>query len=202
MLNRIYGSDLIMNGTASYSSERRNRYELINGETYMMSSPGVSHVRVNGNLHKIFGNYLAGKRCEPFNQFNVFFSETDHFIPDEIIVCNPDIVEDDVVHGTPDLVVEILSKSTARKDKNEKFFKYEQYGVKEYWIVDPFSKSVDVYHLINDKLVRDEFTYALYTDIEFKQLDEEEKAESKFYIKVSIYDDFYVKLDDIFDRVK
>ena len=98
-----------MNAMAYSYSDTRDEYEIINGEVYMMSSPKANHIRVNGNLHGIFRDYLKGKTCEPFSNFNVYFNEEDHFIPDEMIVCNPDIVEDDAVHGAPDLVVEILS---------------------------------------------------------------------------------------------
>ena len=181
--------------------ENREEYEIINGKIYMMSSPKANHVRVNGNIHGIFRDYLKGKTCEPFNQFNVFLSEEDHFIPDEIIVCDPDIVEDDAVHGAPDLVVEISSASTARRDRMEKFNAYEKYGVKEYWIIFPQEKRVEVYLRKDDKLVLDN-VYSVYQDFEWDNLTAEKKAEVKFEIKVSLYDDFYVKLEDIFDRVK
>ena len=176
-------------------------YEVIDGQVYMMSSPNVNHVRVNGNLHNIFSGYLKGKRCESFTEFNVFFDDDNYFIPDEIIVCDPEIVEDDGIHGTPDLVVEIASPSTARRDRMEKFKLYEKYGVKEYWIVSPEAKSVEVYLLNNGKLELDN-VYTVYRDFEWKALTEEQKAAVKHAIKVSLYDDFEVKLADIFERVK
>ena len=188
-----------MSGTLAYKEEYE-KYELINGEIYMMSAPSIAHIRINSTIDHIFGDYLEGKTCEAFNQTNVYLSEEDHFIPDEIIVCNPDIVEDDGIHGVPDLVVEILSKSTSRQDKNYKFFKYEQYGVKEYWIVDPFIKTVDVYLLKEGKFHHDN-TYQFYTDEEFNDLTERQKSEALFEIKVSLYDDFIVQLKDIFKRV-
>ena len=190
-----------MSNVAYATSDCREDYEIINGQVYMMSSPKYNHVVINGSLHRIFDTYLDGKTCEAFINFNVIFSEDDQFIPDEIIVCNPDLVEDDAIHGAPDLVVEILSKSTSRIDKNDKFFKYEQYGVKEYWIVDPYIKSVDVYILKDGKFIHDD-TYQYYTDEEFEKLNEKYKASAKFEIKVSIYDDFVVQLKDIFKRVK
>ena len=176
------------------------RQEIINGEVYLMSSPNKKHIRVNSNIDHIFDDYLDGKTCEFFNQFNVYLSEKDHFIPDEIIVCDPDIIEEKGVYGVPDLVVEILSKSTSRQDKNYKFFKYETYGVKEYWIVDPYIKTVDVYLLKDGKFHHDN-TYQFYTDEEFNDLTERQKAEAIFEIKVSLYDDFIVQLKDIFKHV-
>ena len=127
--------------------------------------------------------------------------DKDHqYMPDIIVVCNPNIVKENGVHGVPDLVVEILSKSTAKRDKIDKFRKYEQYGVKEYWIVDPFIKSVDVYLLKEGKFHHDN-TYQFYTDEEFNDLTERQKSEAIFEIKVSLYDDFVVKVKDIFKRV-
>ena len=155
-----------MSNSFDYDYKDERSCEIIDGEARMMSSPSINHTRINGNLHSIFSNYLRGKTCEPFNQSSVHFSEDDHFIPDEMIVCNPDIVEENFVNGTPDLVVEILSRSTASQDRNKKFSKYEKYGVKEYWIVDQYIKRVDVYHLVDGKFFK--FCEAqLYTDEEY-----------------------------------
>ena len=190
-----------MNAVAYACNDTREDYEIVNGQVYMMASPKASHVRVNGNLHKIFGNYLQGKTCEPFNQFNLFLSAENHFIPDEMIVCNPDIVDEDAVHGAPDLVVEILSKSTAKRDRIDKLFTYAKYGVKEYWIVDPKNKSVEVY-LLHDGVLIPNDIYQHYTDEELEQLTKETRESIKSEIKVSLYDDFFVKVDEVFDRVK
>lgn len=190
-----------MNDISYAVAEDYEKYELINGQVYMMGSPKYNHVVINGNLHSIFDRYLDGKRCQPFNQFNVFFDEKNRFIPDEIIVCNPDIVEEDAIHGVPDLVVEILSKSTARKDRAEKFFAYEKYGVKEYWIITPETKSVEVYLRKDDKLMLDN-VYSIYSEVEWNMLTAAKKAAAEFEIKVSIYDDFIIQLKDIFKRIK
>ncbi|MBR2179463.1 MAG: Uma2 family endonuclease [Selenomonadaceae bacterium] len=176
-------------------------HEIINGKVYPMSNRRYNHAVISSNISNIFERYLDGKRCEAFNQFNVFFDEDNHYVPDEVIICNPDIVEEDAIHGTPDLVVEILSKSTAIKDRMDKFVIYEKFGVKEYWIVDPFIKSVEVYLLKDGKLQRSDI-YQYYTDEEYNELTKLQKADAKFEIKVSLYDDFVVQLKDIFKRVK
>ena len=189
-----------MSGALAYQEEY-DRYEIINGEVYMRSIPMVNHQRIIGNILRLFDDYLEDKSDEVFYNLDTFFDKDNQYMPDIIVVCNPDIVEDDGVHGVPDLVVEILSKSTADRDRNEKFAKYEQYGVKEYWIVDPFMKRVEVYHLKDGKFVK----YAscqLYTDREIKLLSEREKEEIVSEIKVSLYDDFIVQVNDIFERVK
>ncbi|MBR1398192.1 MAG: Uma2 family endonuclease [Selenomonadaceae bacterium] len=190
-----------MSNVAYAYKDERNDYDVINGEVYMMAKPTASHARVQRNILGIFDRRLKGKRCESFSEIDVFFSEDDNLVPDVLIVCNPDIVEERGIYGTPDLVVEILSPSTARRDKIQKKSIYEKYGVKEYWIVDPFSKSVEIYLLKDGKFILDD-VYSTYRDYEWEALTDEEKANVKKSIKLSIYDDFEVELSDIFDRVK
>ena len=176
-------------------------FEVINGQVYMMSRPNTDHMTIEGNIFTAFKIYLKGKSCRPFNEVDVFFDDDNNFVPDVMIVCNPDIIEKKGIFGTPDLVVEILSPSTAVKDKMDKFVAYEKYGVKEYWIVSPESKSVDVYLLKDNKFVLDG-VYQFFTDEDFEDLTEKQKAMVRREIKVSLYDDFYVTLDDIFENVK
>ena len=190
-----------MSDVAYAMADNYEEYEIINGQVYMMSRPNTNHMKISGNIFSSFKNYLKGKRCIPFYETDVYFSEDDNFIPDVIIVCDPEIIEDDGIHGTPDLVVEILSPSTAQNDRIKKKIAYEKYGVKEYWIVDPISKSVEVYIRKDDKLELTE-VYSTYRDYEWKKLNEEEKAAVKKEIKLSIYDDFSVTLEDIFENVK
>ena len=190
-----------MNETAYAYKEEREDYEIIDGQVYMMSRPSTKHMSIEGNILTIFKNYLKGKNCKPFNEIDVFLSENDNFVPDVIIVCDPEIIEENGIHGTPDLVVEIASPSTARRDRMEKFAAYEKYGVKEYWVISPNEKRVEVYIRKDDKLVLDDI-YSIYRDFEWDRLKEEEKAQVKLSIKVSLYDDFYVKLEDIFEDVK
>lgn len=190
-----------MNTAVAYEYKDERPYEIISGEVRMMAAPSINHIRINGNLHNIFSNYLDGKKCESFNQSAIYLSEEDHFIPDEVIVCNPDIIEENFINGVPDLVVEILSKSTRNVDRDEKFRKYKQYGVKEYWIVDPFMKNVEVFHLIEGKFVKT-CDAQYYTEVEYKLLNDKERAAVVSEIKVSLYDDFVVRVEDIFKRVK
>ena len=69
-------------------------YELINGQVYMMSRPNTNHMKIELNIATIFDNYLSGKRCVPFNETDVFFDDDNNFVPDVIIVCDPEIIED------------------------------------------------------------------------------------------------------------
>ena len=181
--------------------EPEERYELINGEVYMMPRPNTAHMTVEVNIVTVFKNYLKGKSCRPFTETDVFLGRKNAFIPDVMIVCNPEIIKKKGIFGAPDLVVEILSPSTANKDRGLKFKTYEKFGVKEYWIVSPEAKTVEVY-LLNEGKLEFNYSYLIYPDYEWESLTEEEKAEVKMEIKVSLYDDFYVKLEDIFEDVE
>ena len=188
-----------MSGALAYKDEY-DAYELINGEVYMMARPAFNHMRIESNVFGLFDRYLKGKRCEAFFEPNVRLSEEDQFIPDVAIVCNPEILNDPWIDGVPDLVVEILSPSTARNDKFRKKAAYEKYGVKEYWIVDPLNRTVEIYHLIDGKFELGGFCVD-YRPRDLELLSEREKAETQTKIKVSIYDDFIIDVADVFEDV-
>ena len=193
-----------MAGALAYEPvvDEREQYELINGEVYMMPRPSINHARIAKKILGIFDRYLKGKRCEAFGEVDVHLGEKDNFIPDVIIVCNPDIIKYDAIYGTPDLVVEILSPSTALKDRTIKLATYAKYGVKEYWLVDPRGKSVEVYLLRDGVLLLDN-VYFLHSERWLKAIGAEEraKAEAQKMIKVSLYDDFIIDVADVFEDV-
>ena len=138
--------DKNMNGNLAYQEEPRE--ELLGGRIYMMSSPTVNHSQIASNIYYAFRSYLKGKTCRPFNDgVDVYLTENDRVIPDAMIVCNKNIIRLDGIHGAPDLVVEVLSPGTAKNDRGYKKNLYETAGVKEYWIVDPISHSIEVYIL-------------------------------------------------------
>lgn len=97
-----------MNGNLAYKGDWRE--ELIGGKIVMMSPAATNHNRISGNIYGIFWSYLKGKKCVPFGDGEkVFLTETDHYVPDFMVVCDRDKIKPDGVHGAPDLVVEILS---------------------------------------------------------------------------------------------
>ena len=174
-------------------------YEFINGEEYMMARPSIAHSEIKYNITTLFKNYLRGKRCRAFDEVDVYLNDEDHVIPDVVIVCNPDIINKKRIEGAPDLVVEILSRSTGKKDRTVKLMTYAKYGVKEYWIVEPAGKSVEVY-LLKDGAYDLDNIYYFYTEEEWEDMDDEERklAESQKMIKVSLYDDFMIDVGDVF----
>lgn len=174
------------------------RYETIHGEERMMTQPSTNHNRIAVNLSSIIHSYLRGKQCKLFGEVDVFFDENVHYIPDLIIVCDRDKIHPDGIYGAPDLVIEILSPSTAKIDRLEKKQNYEAFGVREYWIVNPKDKSIETYHLKNGILTLDDI-YHDYDPIEWKMLTEKEKAAQKLSLKVSLYDDFEIQVAEVFE---
>lgn len=133
------------------------RYELYDGQPVALASPSEAHQRILGELHLQLGTYLRGKKCRTYlSPFDVRIFEEDGDSPDDVdtvlqpdlmVVCDQSKVDQRGVHGAPDLVVEILSPGTARYDKLLKFNLYEKAGVKEYWLVDPATRTVSVHTL-------------------------------------------------------
>ena len=190
-----------MSETVYAYKENQEDYEIINGQIYMMARPTTDHMTVETNIITTFKNYLKGKKCRTFNETDVFLNDDNNIVPDVMIVCNPEIIKERGIYGVPDLIVEILSPSTATRDKLNKRELYERFGVKEYWIVDPSNKSVEVY-LLKDGTLKLNGFYMVYPDYAWETLTEEQKAAAVLEVKVSLYDDFYVKLEDIFEDVK
>lgn len=136
-------------------------YELIRGKVYKMSpAPTSGHQRLCvglvGNLFQIFKGHPCEVFVSPFDvylvQFGQDFNSAKNIVePDICIVCDRSKIIKQGCVGAPDLVIEILSKSTSRKDLSLKFDLYEEFGVKEYWIVHPLDQTVIINVLENGK---------------------------------------------------
>ncbi len=126
------------------------RWERIGGVIYDMSpSPSSEHQAILVNLVREISTYLKGKTCKLFTSpYDVYLNgdeSGDYVIPDITIVCDPNKIQHKGCVGVPDMVIEILSPSTAYKDKTTKLKAYRNAGVREYWIVDPYNQFVEVY---------------------------------------------------------
>ena len=134
--------------------------EIIRGKIHKMSpAPSSNHQRLVGRLHTELVSQLEGKGCEvwlsPFDVYLLkpgqYYKETHNVVePDLCIICDPSKIKSFGCVGSPDFIIEILSPSTAKKDTGEKLQLYEEYGVKEYWIIDPAKKQVHIYTLDNE----------------------------------------------------
>lgn len=189
-------------GTAARLLDER-RKEIINGRVVMMSPrPVLNHYQVARNIARIFEDYLLGKTCRVFGDgVDLYLSEDDQFIPDGMVVCDPKKIGGTKIIGAPDLVVEVLSPSTANHDRKEKKNAYAKHGVKEYWIVNIESRSVEVY-LLQDGVLDLDKMYSLYPVCMIRDMSEAEKMEllvNEFYC--SIFPDLPIPLEKIFSQL-
>ena len=129
--------------------------ELIDGVIYDMSAPASVHQLLIGLLYaKLLAYVTAEKgRCLPIvSPVDVQLDCDDRTMvqPDIVVVCDRDKVIKRCIYGAPDLVIEILSPSTRKKDMVIKLNKYMNAGVREYWMVDPDKRNVIVYDFEHD----------------------------------------------------
>ena len=163
-----------MNGNLAYQDEIRD--ELIDGKLVAMSPrPVVNHNRIAFRIAHLFENYLEGRKCIALaDGVDVHLTEKDIFVPDMMVVCEREKIKYDGVYGAPDLVVEVLSPSTAKRDKGYKKDVYEKCGVREYWLVEPVGKSIEVYLLKDGDYVLDE-VYTVYPEAHLESMSEEDQ---------------------------
>ena len=189
-----------MNSNLAY--EEKWREEIIGGEVVMMAPARTRHNLVKNNLNIIFGSYLRGKPCTylPDGEGLILSENEDEYIPDGMVVCDPGKIREDAVYGAPDLVIEVLSPSSARYDRGLKKDSYERYGVREYWIVNPDDLSIEQYLLKDGRLVlRD--VYHKYSERELAWMKPEDRAAVVADFQCSLFDDLTIHISDVFERV-
>jgi len=138
------------------------RMELINGEIYLLASPGIGHQELISRLFLKFNDYFKGRKCRVFlAPFDVHFkkkdiNEPDVMQPDLLVACDLEgnVNEKEKYMGTPALVAEILSNSTRSKDMVIKLNTYRLSGVQEYWIIDPKQEQIIIYNFDNFEIDR------------------------------------------------
>lgn len=135
--------------------EENERIEIINGEAFMMAPPSRIHQKISFEIGRQIGNYLEGKKCEVYPApFGVRLFEKDGDTPKDVdtmvepdisVICDRNKLDKHGCKGAPDLIIEILSPSSLRHDRFVKLGLYQRAGVREYWIVDPEYKTVQVF---------------------------------------------------------
>ena len=178
-------------------------YEIIGDEKFMSPAANLYHNRTLFRLGIIIGQYTIEHKCDYVftNSVDVYLTDGNIFRSDLIVVKNENIAIinwQKAIYGVPDMVAEVLSKSTMRRDTTIKKDIYEANGVKEYRIVDPWKESISVYHLHDGKYIFDD-EYVYYDKDEWGDLTDEQRVEAKFDIKVSIFDDCILNINDVFD---
>lgn len=138
-----------------YALSEEQRGELIDGVIYDMGSPSVTHQMIAQEIFARLREYVRKNEgpCMPFMApLDVQLNCDNRTIvePDVMIVCDKSKITSKRIFGAPDFIIEILSKSTRRKDLTLKLYKYADAGVREYWIIDPDSLLIVVYDLEHD----------------------------------------------------
>ncbi len=158
------------------------RAELIDGQLYDMAPPNYIHQKIVSGLSRIIGNYIEENQgdCEvlpaPF-AVNLTGNDRTWVEPDISVICDKNKLSDRGCEGAPDWIIEVVSPGTQSNDYGIKLFKYRTADVREYWIVNPVRKSVNVYDFENDKMT------GMYS------FDDE--------IPVTIYPGFSIKISDM-----
>ena len=179
-----------------YNLPEGTRAELIDGQIYYMAPPTRKHQDIAGTLYRKIADYIDSNSgsCKTYiAPFAVFLNEDDkNYVepdisvicnpnklnergcvgaPDVFIVCNPEQIVRRNIKGAPDFILEVISPGTSKRDYIIKLQKYENAGVREYWIVDPIKNLILVYNF--DTSDSEQYTFA-------------------DTIKAGIYDDLYI----------
>jgi len=166
------------------------RYELIDGEVFLLASPNFAHQRAAGEIFGSMLNWFKGKKCKPLTApFDVTLEKTKINIcvvqPDILVICDMDKIDKKGRYkGVPALAVEVLSHSTKGRDMIKKLDLYMQTGVKEYWIVDTEKKEVYVYCFEKKSGERNISSYETHTN--------------NAVVKSKAFDGMEISLEEIF----
>jgi Uma2 family endonuclease len=151
--------------------------ELINGEVFMSPAPNLMHQVVSSNLNDLLKAYARKTGgFAAYSPFDVYLDNKNVFQPDLLYLEkeNRSQLFEKGLKGAPDLAVEIISASNSYKDRNQKKRLYEKFGVKEYWIIDPANRTLEIYdfgHSENSAIYlaeKGEATSKLLTGLSFR----------------------------------
>lgn len=158
-----------------YALPEGQRAELIDGQIYDMAPPSPMHQELVMELSATLRDYIKknGGSCKVYPApFAVFLNEDDrnYMEPDISVICDSSKVDNRGYQGAPDFIIEIVSPSSQRMDYLTKLFKYRTAGVREYWIVNPLQRTVQVYSFEGTEdstqySFDDEITVTIYGDL-------------------------------------
>lgn len=158
------------------------RIEIFDGIVYDMASPSQIHQAISMQLSTVINNYILRKKgtCSIFSApFDVKLSDDPLVIvqPDLMVVCDKNKLDEKRCNGAPDFIIEIVSPGNPADDYIRKLYYYKNYGVREYWIVDPKRKTITVNYFERNII---SIPYPFDSTI-----------------KVNIYDDLFINFSDI-----
>ena len=170
--------------------DKDTHYQLIDGVPYAMAGASTSHQSISMALSIQIGAFLKGKTCRiyaaPYDvRLNADDNDDTVVMPDLLVICDKSKIQKNSCIGAPDMIIEILSPSTAKLDRIIKLNRYMRAGVREYWIVDPDNKSVQVFLLKDGKYFVSAYDY--------------DKTE---IIPVRILDGCEINLYDVFENIE
>ncbi len=154
------------------------RAELIDGQLYDMAPPSYVHQRLIAQLSRLIGNYIekSNGNCDvipaPF-AVNLTGNDKTWVEPDINVICDKNKLSDRGCEGAPDWIIEVVSPGTQRMDYGIKLFKYRTAGVREYWIVNPSTKTVNVYGFEKESITAqysfdEEISVGIYPDLKIR----------------------------------
>lgn len=159
-----------------YNMSEDIRAEIIDGQIYYQAAPSRMHQEILMETAGIIRDYIKSKggSCKVYPApFAVKLSEEDKTVvePDISVICDPNKLTDRGCTGAPDWIIEIVSPGNSSHDYVKKLDKYMDAGVREYWIVNPVTKSILVYSFENDIMVapytfKDKVKVNIYEDLE------------------------------------
>lgn len=167
-----------------YSLPEGQRAELIDGVMYNMAPPNRIHQEISFSFARKIADYIDKNNgtCKVYTApFAVFLNKDNrnYVEPDISVICDKNKLDDYGCNGAPDWIIEIVSPSTKRLDYGVKLFKYRTSGVREYWIVNPLTKTVNVF------------------DLEKEEMSDLYRFEEE--IPVCIYDDLKIRIEDLLE---
>ena len=140
-MNAVVEPSLTVEDFLAMEKDEHTKYELIDGIICMSPSPSFEHQKVASKFVFLLSSFFAERGCTVIHEFDIRY-ENDVFRPDVMVFCDENL-------EMPEIVVEVLSPSTAKRDLGIKVAKYEVAGIKEYWIVDIKSRTVTVHDYVN-----------------------------------------------------
>jgi len=169
-----------------FNKENEEIYELINGRLIKMPPPLTEHQRIAMKLEVRIFNFIEKNELGIILHapIGVRFSEKIALQPDIVFILKErkEIIKEKYIDGAPDLVIEIISKGTKNRDLKIKKKIYEQFKVKEYWIVYPKEKKIEVY------VLNENGKYELFTS-----------AEKEGKVKSKLLKSFEIDLKEVFE---
>ncbi|MFN8577071.1 MAG: Uma2 family endonuclease [Candidatus Sericytochromatia bacterium] len=184
---------LVLNKNLTYDDYLKidddKQYQLIEGVLILNPAPSSRHQKIVSNLSYFMSNFVRNSKLGEiyFAPYDVILDKNTVVQPDILFISNENIVniKERGFFGTPDLVIEIISPSSLKRDIEDKRLIYQKFGIKEYWLVFPNEKAVEVLELVDS-------TYTVYDHAYTEDIDKEQKVKSK------VLAGFEIDLKDIF----